>query len=40
MKKLHNMHQYREFDVSEEHRADSLPILRPTAIKIARKEIS
>ena len=28
MKKWHNMHQYREFDVSEEPRADSLPISR------------
>ena len=34
------MHQYRGFDVSEEPRADSLPISRPIAVKIARKEMS
>ena len=34
------MHQCRECSVSEQPRSDSLPLSKPPAIKMARKEIS
>ena len=34
------MKKLKEFNVSGEPRADSLPLSRPTAIKMARKEMS